>query len=417
MARGEGGARRAYQVLDGISLSAAARPFFTVATAMDPYSLTGLTGKAGVDKGKMLERVYRYPEDLESAFQMYYASGEKVLSALPLVGEEIRGIVLSGMGGSAIGGLFLKDLLFGEEAPPVIVERGLQLPGFVTRKKYLYVSVSYSGNTEETLRCLREAIERGIKPVCISSNGYLQRIAEKKGLPCFKLPRGLPPRLSFPYMAVALLSILDFLGVGSYKEEIPGAIDFIRRIRDDYFSRLSKGKDAVELSSSGVSGEGLGEHISEFAYGKTPVIYSYAPYVSPGYRAKTQFNENAKVHAFYGELPEVNHNEIMGWSCEATARFKPVVLRGSLEAQAMKHRIDFLLDNLWRGLGVEPLVVTVKSDSLLAELLTLYFAVDAISVVAALKRGVDPTPVDTISRLKEYLAEHISPEEYLGGLL
>ncbi len=354
----------------------------------------------------MLERVYRYPEDLEDAAKRYM---EKSLD----ISGEYRGIVVIGMGGSAIGGIFIRDLLYEGYGAPVLVEPRMKLPSYID-DSYLVIVVSYSGNTEETLRGLQGVLGRGISPICISSDGYLEKIAEKHRLACYKLPQGLPPRVSFPYMAVSLLSILKNLGLRQ-GEELNRAIEKLKDIRHDVFVSLSSGSDN-ELVVGSTQGKGIREHIIDIVCGKTPLIYSYVPYISPGYRAKTQFNENAKLHAFYGELPEVNHNEIMGWDCRSAQRFKPIVLRGSREEDAMKHRIEFLKE-YWGEIGAEPLEISVNDVSLLAELLSLFFTVDALSVVAAIRRGVDPTPVGTIARLKKYLGEKIPLRDCLSGLL
>jgi len=371
-----------------------------------PYALVGVGEKKRVDPQGMLERVYRYPEDLEDAAERYM--GREI--SLP---REPKGIVVLGMGGSAIGGLFIRDLVYESYGSPVLVEPRMRLPRYVD-DGYLVITVSYSGNTEETLRGLRYVLDRGISPICISSDGFLEKIADRRGLVCYKLPPGLPPRVSFPYMAVALLSIFENLGL-SHLDELRRAIERLRSVRRRVFESLSR-EGGSEISVDAAGEGGVREHIVDIVCGATPLVYSYTPYVSPGYRAKTQFNENAKLHAFYGELPEVNHNEIMGWDCWSARRFKPVLLRGAREDEAMRHRIEFL-EEYWREIGARALEIKVGEDSLLAELLELFFTVDALSVVTAIRRGVDPTPVETIARLKKYLAEKIPPGEYLSGLL
>ncbi len=377
----------------------------------DPYGLLGLESREKIDTGKMLVRIHNYPEDLREAVSRYIENCACSLFE-PLV-REYNGVVVVGMGGSAIGGLFLRDVLSNSLDVPIFVERGMGLPGFVD-SRYLVIVVSYSGNTEETLRSLADAVGRGITPICISSDGMVEEIAAKKNFPLLKLPGGLQPRESFPYMAVALLATLRHVGLDSIdvKAEIEEASSLLERNRDSIMEAFSRGGTAVRLPS----GEGgMADAVSSIVCGATPVVYSYAPYLSPGYRAKTQFNENAKIHAFCSELPEANHNEIMGWGCSAALDFKPVIIRGKVESEPMKHRMDFL-EGLFEEKGARPAVIRSSIGKLVPELITLFYTVDVLSVAVALRRGVDPTPVGTISELKKYLGARINLRDELHSL-
>lgn len=361
----------------------------------DVYGILGADAE-NIDKGRMAERIYRYPEDLLDAVRLYSSVEVPVYRGL------VDKVVVTGMGGSAIGGMFLQDLFFDKLEIPVVLVREMTLPRFVDERS-LVLAVSYSGNTEETLRVFSSAVKLGANIIAVTSNGIMDKVSRGLGIPTVELPRGLQPRASFPYMSVALISILQKAGLAD--EDISSTI---KRCAE----KLEKKREAVfEYIARG----GLRELVNEIAGGKIAVIYSYRPYFSPGYRFKTQLNENAKVHAFYGDFPEVNHNEIMGWDRESAKRFVAVFLRGSEEKNYIRYRIEFL-KGFWSSLGLRSYEICVGDDSRLCELYELFFTVDAISVAVALARGIDPTPVDTISMLKRYLGERIDVKSIVGGL-
>jgi len=361
----------------------------------DVYSILGGDLK-NIDKGRMSERIYRYPEDLVDALRLYGGIEVSVNN------DDVDKVVIAGMGGSAIGGIFLQDLFFDQLEVPIILVREMSLPRFVDEKS-LVLAVSYSGNTEETLRVFSSAVKSRAHIISVTSDGIMSEVSGRLGIPTVKLPGGLQPRASFPYMSVALISILQKAGLVDEKilGEIESCARHLREKRDVMFECAVRG----EL-------RGL---VDEIVGGKIPIVYSYRPYISPGYRFRTQLNENAKIHAFYGDFPEVNHNEIMGWDKESAKEFVTVFLRGSEEKDYIKYRIEFL-EEFWSQLGLKSYKIRVEGSSKLCELYELFFTVDVISVVVALTQGVDPTPVDTISLLKRYLGKRIDTRAIIKNL-
>ncbi|MHB9303110.1 bifunctional phosphoglucose/phosphomannose isomerase [Thermofilum pendens] len=349
-----------------------------------------------VDKLGMLVQAVTFPESLMHGIGAYSRLHKLLHSKIPV---SPKGIVVSGMGGSFIGGLFLQDVLYSRAKVPLILLRDTYLPAFVD-ENYLLVAVSYSGNTEETIRVVAQATQAKVPVVAVTSGGLLQRFAEKYGLPVVSLPMGLPPRAAFPYMACALSAIVEVaIGEANLLSEIESCAENLSARRDEVFSRASESAENVK---------------SLVEKGLTPLVYSYRPYISAGYRFKTQLNENAKIHAFYADLPEANHNEIMGWSSPLAGKFFAVLIRGREEPFYMDARISFLRE-LFETQGIPFLEQKPVFDAPhTCELLQLIYMLDLVSVAVALKMGVDPTPVDTITKLKKVLDARINLKEELG---
>lgn len=350
------------------------------------------TGYAQIDRGAMLPRVLSYFDDLKKASASYAA-----LSLEASVPEPLKGLVVSGMGGSFIGALFLQDALYDKWRVPIYALREMSLPAFVD-EHYLVIAVSYSGNTEETIRVVSEARRRGAPIIVVTSGGLLGEYSGKLGYQVVKLPPGLPPRAAFPFMLPALAAILD---------SIDPTLRLVKTIAESA-SRLEGCFDNLQHMAADFS-EWM---LRNYSAGRLPVVYSYRPYYSAGYRLKTQINENAKLHAFFSEIPESNHNEIMGW--ETPSNLFVVVIRSTKEPPELMHRLEFLVD-LWRKLDVAFREVKPLGENRIQELLSLFFTFDLASVLLAVKRNVDPTPVETISMLKRHLDNYVNLRELLSA--
>ena len=339
---------------------------------------------------EMLDLVLRMPEDLEEAYSKYAA----VIFPEKAGYQNPSKIVVMGLGGSAIGGLILSDYVYDRLSAPIIVTREFLAPHFLDDHT-LVVAVSYSGNTEETLRSLKSAFKLTDSIVTITSDGFLEKTAKKYSLPTYVLPSGRPPRTALPQMMIALLWILEKSGLYKFPiEEAKEAISLLKELRKHY---VANPEPLIELASK----------ISE----SLPLVYSYWPYRHVGYRFKTQLNENAKIHAFWAPLPEANHNEIMGWEGGLQANYHPVIIRDEQEEDYLRYRIEYL-KNLLRSRGISYSEVFTKGRTRLAKMFSTIFTLDLVSVILALKLGVDPLPVSTISGLKSYLSTRIDPKEY-----
>ena len=182
------------------------------------------------------------------------------------------------------------------------------LPKFANEKT-LFIASSYSGNTEETISSLKQAIELGCKIICISTGGEIESIAKNKNIICIKIQEGFQPRYSLGLSFFSLLKVFQEL---KFIKDQSLVVEKIKSIWK---------KNGIEFSKE----ENTAYNIAESLVGFIPVIYSVADSTSSvGYRFKCQLNENSKLHAFHNEVPEMNHNEIIGWESyqEKTVSFK-----------------------------------------------------------------------------------------------
>ena len=231
--------------------------------------------------------------------------------------EEVQNILVCGLGGSAIGGDFLRAYLGADLKVPLHVNRNYALPGFAGPST-LALICSYSGDTQETLSAFHEARKARCSMVCWTSNGQLLDLAKQNGIPCIQVPAGLPPRTSLGYSTVPLLRVLTRLGlISDRSQEVEGALDEVRRCIDDY---------RLETPVA----ENEAKQLALKVHGKIPLLYGSQDRLDVmGVRWRGQFAENGKQLAYSSALPEMNHNEIVGWQHpeEVLRQLIPIFLR------------------------------------------------------------------------------------------
>jgi glucose/mannose-6-phosphate isomerase len=341
-----------------------------------------------VDPAEMLSLVEGYDEQVRQALEIGQAE-------VPLPEEEgLTAVAVLGMGGSGISGDVVAALAPGAGlAVPVVTVKGYSLPAFVGSRTLVF-AVSYSGNTEETLDCLEQAREAGARLVAVSSGGRLVQVAEKEGIPLFKIPGGLQPRASLGYLFVPILSALERMGL------VRGTLDELRSAVETLSERSREYGRAADLESNPT------KRLAKDLVGYMPVVYgSEGPLAVAALRWKAQLNEMAKVPAFSNSFPELNHNETVGWQNleEIGSRCHLVVLRERNEHPRIASRIDITLDLLSDSFGRVSQIYARGSNRLERMLDIMYFG-DFTSVYLALALGQDPTPVARIEELKKRLA-------------
>lgn len=302
--------------------------------------------------------------------------------------SEIVNIIISGLGGSAISGDLIKNYLCSEIEIPIIVNRNYNLPKFAS-KDTLFIASSYSGNTEETISALNEAIEIGCKIVCISTGGEVESIAKNKNIPLVKVQPGFQPRYSLGLSFFSLLKVFQELKLISDQTKIVENIISIWK------------QKGIEYSKEGNTAYTFAESLVGFI----PLIYSVVDSTSAvGYRFKCQLNENSKLHAFHNEIPEMNHNEIIGWESykEKVFHVKIVNIEDELYHPQIQKRFDILKD-IFSKSGAE--ILSLKSNEQLfkVRLLDLIYLGDWISYYIGVLRGYDPSEIDNIYTLKDRL--------------
>ncbi|MFZ3063605.1 MAG: bifunctional phosphoglucose/phosphomannose isomerase, partial [Actinomycetota bacterium] len=263
-------------------------------------------------------------------------------------------------------------------------------------EKALVFSVSYSGDTEETLTAFEEArLRRRANVVAITSNGRLKERAAEEGLPLIEIPTGYQPRAALGYLFLPILVILGKVGLVSDKtESIEEAIEILK-VKSSRFAVKS------------LVGQNDAKRLAAELYGKIPIIYGAEGISSAAaLRWKAQLHENSKIPAFYNVFSELNHNEIVGWEMleEKTQIFDLIVLRHPGEYERNKKRIEITLPMI-RDHLYSVTEVWAEGESDVARLLSLIYIGDFTSAYLAVLYGVDPTPVERIKLLKEKLQQ------------
>jgi glucose/mannose-6-phosphate isomerase len=301
------------------------------------------------------------------------------------------GIAICGMGGSAIGADVIRVALPDVKVPYEAV-RCYEPPSWVTARTLL-IAVSYSGGTEETLACVGAARAIGARPVCITSGGSLAAQAAERGWLRVPLPVGLQPRAAVGYLTTAIAAVLARAGLAPHMDEqIDEASGLLRELAGELGPAVPEPHNAAKV-------------LARRLLGRMAVVYGYGVTVPAARRWKTQLNENAKMPAVFSELPELDHNEIVGWGADPglLQRLHVVALDDPLGDQRVRRRVAPTLSHAReRASGVD--VVHARGTSPLARCLSAAYVGDWVSLYVALLSGIDPTPVAAIERLKQTLA-------------
>jgi glucose/mannose-6-phosphate isomerase len=316
--------------------------------------------------------------------QSYSAAG---LSKL----KKPTAIVVAGMGGSALAAEFIKHWL-GDRLPvPLVIVRGYELPAFVD-KSTLVVASSYSGNTEETVSCLKQAERLGATIVELTTGGHLDDEAKSHHLIELQVPAGLQPRMAVLYGVKALATLIESLGLlKDLKKELGEAADWVE-------SQLGPWTPATTTE------ENPAKQLAEAFVGHPVVIYGGPTLALPAMKWKIDINENAKSLAFYNYLPEFNHNEFLGWGHPEDSGLLVVELQSTLDHPQVQKRFS-ATNRLLQGMMPDPIVVTAQGKTKLEQMLWTMLLGDYASAYLAFLNQVDPTPVPMIEKLKHELAD------------
>ena len=300
------------------------------------------------------------------------------------------GLLVCGMGGSAIGGDLAAAALGDRATRPLRTVRGYEIESW-TLPDTLVLCASYSGNTEETLACFEAAGAAGAARVAITTGGALAETAREEGVPVIGVPSGMQPRAAVLYMLIATLECAAISGTApSLHAEIDAAGGLLLKLAEEWGPGSAPDSQAKALAAA--------------LRGTVPVIHGAGPTAAPARRWHTQINENAKTAAFWTELPEGNHNEICGWARgRSLAPLSAVFLEDADQHPRVGHRIALTAEAVEQA-GAAAHRVQSRGDSRLERVLSLVFLGDLTSVYLALLEGVDPTPVDPIEQFKAALA-------------
>jgi glucose/mannose-6-phosphate isomerase len=339
-----------------------------------------------IDPRSMKSLLESFPEQVLAAAQ----AGRNITLSMP---GEIKAIVVTGLGGSAMGGDLVRTIGESQLRYPLVVNRNYDLPGFVDGST-LVIACSYSGNTEETLSAYGQARRAKASVVCITTGGKLEAMAAANGHPVIRMPGGLPPRAALGHSLIALLAAMQAMQImPDISESIQESVELLKTLRGRYGAgNPESANPAKQLASS--------------LYGKVVVIYGSSGIMeSAAYRWRSQIAENAKNLASHHVLPEMNHNELVGWMYpeEVLRNIGVVLLRDKEDHPQTKRRFDLTRDLIAAKSGAIHELWS-EGTSLLARALSVIYLGDFVSLYLAYLNHTDPTPVAVIDYLKENLS-------------
>jgi glucose/mannose-6-phosphate isomerase len=300
----------------------------------------------------------------------------------------INNVVIAGMGGSALAALLVRTWLKSELKIPFEVVRTYDLPAYVDRNT-LVIASSYSGNTEETLNGLEQAIQKGSQIAIIAAGGKLVESAKNQKIAYAQLPGGIQPRMAVIYNLCALIKILAHFGVVPI-EKLSEISDKSRWLADE----------SAKWSSDVTTDKNYAKQLALKAVGKTAVFYGGTLTAPVAYKWKISWNENAKNVAFWNEYPEFNHNEFLGWTSHPVEKpFAVFDIVSNFEHPQILKRFE-VSDRLLSGMRPKSTVINLLGDSLIDQLLWGSILADYVSIYLAILNGVDPVPVVLIEKFK-----------------
>jgi len=340
-----------------------------------------------IDPSNMYKSIYDFPDHIREA--------EKIGKAISLknIYNNIKNIVVAGMGGSAIGGDVTRLLLQDELKIPMYISRSYRLPNWVDNST-LVICSSYSGNTEESLSSFKEAQIKKAKIIAISTGGALSKQVEELGLDIITIPKGLQPRAALALSFVPMIYLLKTLKLITSKtiNDLTNAINLIDTKRELYNKEIN---------------ENPAYYLAKNIYQSLPIIYGENESTAIlAVRWKGQLSENAKMLAYHNELPEMNHNEIVGWENNSNLINKISIIwlkdkddhpRTTIRQASTKKIIN--------NLAARHEIVSVEGTTKVDRYLNMIHMGDWLSFWCAILHGSDPTPVYKIDKLKEILSK------------
>lgn len=298
--------------------------------------------------------------------------------------KEISNVLISGLGGSGIGGSIVSQLVDKEAIVPINVNKDYFIPGYVNQNT-LVIICSYSGNTEETLSAMKLAREKNAKIVCITSGGEVLDIAKKHNLNHIIIPGGMPPRACLSYSLTQLFYILSYFGIigNNFEAELEASVKLLEN---------EEGNIIEEAKS-----------IAGKLFNKIPIIYSTASTEGVAVRFRQQLNENAKMLCWHHVFPEMNHNELVGWR-KQNKEFAIVIFRNETDDGRVQKRME-ICKEIFTKYTSTIIEVHSKGNSSLEKALYLIHLGDWVSWFLSELNKVDAMEIDVINHLKSELAK------------
>jgi len=327
-----------------------------------------------VDSGAQLDAALSLPDFLRDAIWRAGSAGIEPIEA--------SGLIVCGMGGSAIGGDLAAAALGSRLGKPLDVVRGYGVPAWTPPDRAILCS-SYSGNTEETIACYAAAEAVGAQRIVATTGGAIGDAARSDGVPVIGMPAGLQPRAAVGYTFAIAAEVAALVGAGPA----------IRTEIDSSASHLESARESLLALAADVAGR---------IHGSVPLLYGCGLTTPVAYRWKCQVNENAKLPAFGHSIPELDHNEIVGWAGAEAGAFSAVLLEDKDQHPRERRRFD-LTAELIADRARDVVRIETEGETRTERLLWAVMLGDLVSLELAAREAVDPTPVDVIENLKDRL--------------
>ena len=327
-----------------------------------------------VDSGAQLDAALSLPDFLRDAIWRAGSAGIEPIEA--------SGLIVCGMGGSAIGGDLAAAALGSRLGKPLDVVRGYGVPAWTPPDRAILCS-SYSGNTEETNACYAAAEAVGAQRIVATTGGAIGDAARSDGVPVIGMPAGLQPRAAVGYTFAIAAEVAALVGAGPA----------IRTEIDSSASHLEAARESLLALAADVAGR---------IHGSVPLLYGCGLTTPVAYRWKCQVNENAKLPAFGHSIPELDHNEIVGWAGAEAGAFSAVLLEDKDQHPRERRRFD-LTAELIADRARDVVRIETEGETRTERLLWAVMLGDLVSLELAAREAVDPTPVDVIENLKDRL--------------
>jgi len=341
-----------------------------------------------IDQQNMLACIEEIPEQLKDCWQ------EVKKLIIPAHYLSIKNIIVLGMGGSAIGGELVKGLISRELKIPFYNIRDYTLPNFVDSKS-LVIASSYSGNTEETLEALSQAISKGAKIIGITTGGKVEAMSLANNFPILKIKYKSLPRAAIGYSIISILGILAKLSIVDFKDEdVSIAISEMLEL---------KSKIDINVSENKNQAKDLAKKIQNLI----PMVVAGGSLIPVARRFKGQINENSKQMAFYDEFPELNHNTVMGFDFPKEIRnmLFVLMLQSEYDHPRVKLREQIIIEILGKKKIKYDAIMFTPSQSPFSEMMKMIMFGDYLSYYLAILNNVNPTIIEMIDFLKEKLAK------------
>jgi len=319
--------------------------------------------------------------------QVEYAWSNKIdLSSIK--DKKFSSVVVAGLGGSAISGDLLQNFLGEELKLPYLVNRNYNLPPFANENTLL-IACSYSGNTEETIEVIKKGIKKKCKIIIITTGGDAEKIAKGNSIPVVSLKKGFQPRYALGVSFFSLLKVFQEVGLIYNQGEVVKKVISLWKIKGEEYCKEGNYayKTAIDI------------------LGFIPIIYSAADTTSAvGYRFKCQLNENSKLHAFHNIIPELNHNEIIGWESFQEKQFQAKVINiiDRDYHQQVRKRFE-IMTGLIKKSKAQIIKIESNESDFKVRLMDMIYLCDWVSYYVGVLRGQDPSEIENINILKSRL--------------